>query len=206
MKWSDPMPRRVIVALLIAAVPALAFAPSLLELEAVVAIQGELTATAVPNYVEALDRTKITVAETDMRSIATTLERYRADQGVYPISVPASSPLGPAAGDNAYDRVFTFAQTEDSGPGNLIYPIPYVGSVPQDQYDAGRKIAYGYFMDNRTGHWLIWSPGPDHDYDIDPLRDFWSGANPSPNALRERLFDKSDPNDRDGDLYMTNRP
>jgi type II secretory pathway pseudopilin PulG len=193
--------------ILIAALVPQARAPSLLELEAVTAIQGELTATAAPNYIQALDRTQIVRTEADMRTLANAIEAYRLDQGAFPVTVPVSSPAGPAPADHRFDRVFTFANTVSGGPGNLTYPRPHMTSMPIDTFSraAGRDLPYAYFVDRRTNHWLLWSPGPDNDYDIDPIRDFWSVSGPPRDALAQRLFDKTDPEETDGDLYLTNR-
>lgn len=182
-------------------------APTLLELEMATAIQGELTSTAMPNYMQALDRTTLRRTETDLRTISTALDRYRVDFGDYPVAVPDSSPAGPAPGDSRFDRVFTFANTNSGGPGNLTYPTPYMTALPADPYSerAGRSLPYSYFIDRHTGHWILYSPGPDHDYDIDPLRDFWSSANPAPTAISDRTFTEDDPNDIDGDIVLTNR-
>jgi len=57
---------------------------TLIELLIVVAIIAILAAIAVPNFLEAQTRAKISRAKADMRSVATALEAYRIDQNAYP--------------------------------------------------------------------------------------------------------------------------
>lgn len=63
---------------------------TLIELLIVVAIIAILAAIAVPNFLEAQVRSKVSRAKADMRSIATGLESYAVDNNKYP-DVPASS-------------------------------------------------------------------------------------------------------------------
>jgi type II secretion system protein G len=57
---------------------------TLIELLIVVAIIAILAAIAVPNFLEAQTRSKVSRAHADMRSYATALESYAVDHGVYP--------------------------------------------------------------------------------------------------------------------------
>ncbi len=57
---------------------------TLIELLIVVAIIGILAAIAVPNFLNAQLRAKISKVEGDMRALATALESYRMDNNWYP--------------------------------------------------------------------------------------------------------------------------
>ncbi len=57
---------------------------TLIELLIVVAIIAILAAIAVPNFLEAQTRSKVSRAKADMRSIATALESYTVDNRRYP--------------------------------------------------------------------------------------------------------------------------
>jgi prepilin-type N-terminal cleavage/methylation domain-containing protein len=57
---------------------------TLIELLIVVAIIAILAAIAVPNFLEAQTRAKVSRAKTDMRSFATAVEAYRVDYSRYP--------------------------------------------------------------------------------------------------------------------------
>jgi prepilin-type N-terminal cleavage/methylation domain-containing protein len=57
---------------------------TLIELLIVVAIIAILAAIAVPNFLEAQTRAKVSRVKADLRSIATALEAYRVDNNLYP--------------------------------------------------------------------------------------------------------------------------
>ncbi len=59
---------------------------TLIELLIVVAIIAILAAIAVPNFLEAQVRAKVSRAKADMRTVATALEAYRVDFNRYPRS------------------------------------------------------------------------------------------------------------------------
>ena len=68
---------------------------TLIELLIVVAIIAILAAIAVPNFLEAQNRSKVSRAKTDMRSVSVGLESYKVDRNRYP---PAYSPNESPAG------------------------------------------------------------------------------------------------------------
>jgi prepilin-type N-terminal cleavage/methylation domain-containing protein len=59
-------------------------ASTLIELLIVVAIIAILAAIAVPNFLEAQTRAKVSRTRADMRSVATGIESYRIDANAYP--------------------------------------------------------------------------------------------------------------------------
>ncbi|PKQ18823.1 MAG: hypothetical protein CVT66_11890, partial [Actinobacteria bacterium HGW-Actinobacteria-6] len=66
---------------------------TLIELLIVVAIIAILAAIAVPNFLEAQTRSKVSRAKADMRSLTTAIESYAVDNNVYPPLVAKNSPL-----------------------------------------------------------------------------------------------------------------
>jgi prepilin-type N-terminal cleavage/methylation domain-containing protein len=58
---------------------------TLIELLIVVAIIAILAAIAVPNFLEAQIRSKVSRAKSDLRTYATALEAYRVDNNAYPV-------------------------------------------------------------------------------------------------------------------------
>lgn len=95
---------------------------TLIELLIVVAIIAILAAIAVPNFLEAQTRSKVSRAHADMRSLATGLESYRVDNNKY---VPTPN----------YDRV-TGAQTFEIEArwAYLTTPIAYMTSILTDPF------------------------------------------------------------------------
>lgn len=59
---------------------------TLIELLIVVAIIAILAAIAIPNFIEAQVRSKVSRVKADMRSIAVALESYRIDNQHYPVT------------------------------------------------------------------------------------------------------------------------
>jgi prepilin-type N-terminal cleavage/methylation domain-containing protein len=141
---------------------------TLIELLIVVAIIAILAAIAVPNFLEAQTRAKISRAENDMRSLGVALEAYRLDHNDY---IP---------------------HRNDHWEFNpLTSPIAYITSVPQCPFaevlnkreDLYGMSAMNYHMEDLPNHaffgwddpgrtfarnlydqgklWLLWSIGPD---------------------------------------------
>lgn len=140
---------------------------TLIELLVVVAIIAILAGIALPNFLEAQTRSKVSRAKADMRTIATALEAYSVDHNKYPPStlIPLFLRLRP-----------------------LTTPVSYITSIPSDIFnstDAGagsnrRTGNFGYAatpIDNES-RYVIASDGPDRV----PNRmniSFYPGYNPS---------------------------
>jgi len=115
---------------------------TLIELLIVVAIIAILAAIAVPNFLEAQTRSKVSRAKADMRTVATALESYFVDENHYPpdISysaagtykdancVPTAGPIPTAVRDV---RSFLPRLTV------LTTPIAYLTSIPEDPFAFG---------------------------------------------------------------------
>jgi prepilin-type N-terminal cleavage/methylation domain-containing protein len=101
---------------------------TLIELLIVVAIIAILAAIAVPNFLEAQVRSKVSRTRADMRSIATALESYRVDYNRYPVFNinPAFSVPG---GGN-----FGSPDPCVRSGGGLTTPIAYLTSIPPDPF------------------------------------------------------------------------
>ena len=94
---------------------------TLIELLIVVAIIAILAAIAVPNFLEAQVRSKVSSVKTDMRSIATGLEAYRVDYNNYPVDPQWYFPL-------PTPDYITFLW-------RITTPVAYMTSIPQDRFD-----------------------------------------------------------------------
>jgi len=94
---------------------------TLIELLIVVAIIAILAAIAVPNFLEAQVRAKVSRCKSDMRSLATALEAYMTDWGSY-----------------------TFLDWGDSrlvmdGWRQLTSPVAYITNIPSDPFGEARR-------------------------------------------------------------------
>lgn len=157
---------------------------TLIELLIVVAIIAILAAIAVPNFLEAQTRSKVSRASADMRSLATALEAYAVDNNRYP----------PNAMDAAPGRSFVrygvnFYTLDHTVPlfDLLSTPIAYISSNSyEDPFPfkknwvtfLDRNILGFYFAAQRDGlywnqkyRWMLQSNGPNQ-----LLNEDWNGT------------------------------
>ncbi|MBM3333595.1 prepilin-type N-terminal cleavage/methylation domain-containing protein [Candidatus Sumerlaeota bacterium] len=146
---------------------------TLIELLIVVAIIAILAAIAIPNFIEAQVRSKVSRTHSDLRTLAVAIEAYAADDNMYP-------PTPQTAGVYRYARLT-----------RLTTPIAYITTIPLDPFFAGDWTVlpgeYGYpyrdpdFTDGekasptgryqylpdervRKGRWNLLGAGPDRVY------------------------------------------
>lgn len=98
---------------------------TLIELLIVVAIIAILAAIAVPNFLEAQTRSKVSRVKADQRTIATALEVYHIDNNRYPPQGPVTLSAYPFIGD--ITRIFG-GDSPRHAAGNL--PIAFHLSTP----------------------------------------------------------------------------
>jgi type II secretion system protein G len=96
---------------------------TLIELLIVVAIIAILAAIAVPNFLEAQVRSKVSRVKSDLRTLATAMESYFVEWNKY----PEDSDNVPVVGQ----RGFCF----------LTSPVAYITSLPRDPFNAPRPEA-----------------------------------------------------------------
>lgn len=148
---------------------------TLIELLIVVAIIAILAAIAVPNFLEAQVRSKVSRAKADMRSIATGLESYAVDNNRYP-DVPASSVSPPIKLGIPYSRASLImlstpiaylstglltdpfavgaVDTTFFGYANAREAIPFLPAVGVSATDAEKDLFEQHL-------WVLQSVGPD---------------------------------------------
>ncbi|MGI8905913.1 MAG: prepilin-type N-terminal cleavage/methylation domain-containing protein [Candidatus Sumerlaeaceae bacterium] len=106
---------------------------TLIELLIVVAIIAILAAIAVPNFLEAQTRAKVSRVKADMRSLSTAIESYAVDANKYPFH---NSPVDEDFPN--YDRSAPGSMKEGRFerrvPVNLTTPIAYMSSLLNDPF------------------------------------------------------------------------
>ena len=143
---------------------------TLIELLIVVGIISILALIAVPNFLEAQIRAKVSRAKADMRTIATAMESYCVDNRHYPPDYDANIYPGITMTDESrtYAELTTPIAYITSAPQDPFRPIPeapqrgkyfeYFGKDAQPAYSTPANIAAW----EKTGTlWFIYSVGPD---------------------------------------------
>lgn len=160
---------------------------TLIELLIVVAIIAILAAIAVPNFLEAQTRSKLSRCQADMRTYTLAIEAYRVDQNAYP----------PVTG------VPTDPGWHTTGPRpQLTTPVAYMTSTPRDVFQGFTHTlpeysSYYYWrepqgaatttmllgdapnarirylgMTPRLAQWFLMGVGPDEVYGFDKYRNW----------------------------------
>ena len=106
---------------------------TLIELLIVVAIIAILAAIAVPNFLEAQTRSKISRAKADMRTIATGLETYAIDNN-RTIVGRTESGVSSSPDDPILAALIPDAVREDWKWSHLTSPVAYLTSIPLDPF------------------------------------------------------------------------
>ena len=111
---------------------------TLIELLIVVAIIAILAAIAVPNFLEAQVRSKVSRVHSDMRSLATALEAYITDYNNYPIGRMGKEGMARHGNDEAFYNLV-----------DLTTPVAYITSVtckdPFMPHETTQQGSFTYF-------------------------------------------------------------
>jgi type II secretion system protein G len=148
---------------------------TLIELLIVVAIIGILAAIAVPNFLNAQTRAKVSRVYSDLRALGNAIEMYRVDNNTYP-------------GGAEFWNGTKWWTKHTYRFHVLTTPIAYMTTVPIDPFQTDRPQnikpdlaliwdgGYVYDDDSRTGHTLfvygeaykytVRSPGPALDWSL----------------------------------------
>lgn len=119
---------------------------TLIELLIVVAIIAILAAIAVPNFLEAQVRSKVSRAKTDMRTLATAIESYATQNNHYPLIVAPNSPYALTGGGSINGPSVFLPGTEGISSRFvwLTTPVKFISTVFRDPFISPEvKFAYG---------------------------------------------------------------
>jgi prepilin-type N-terminal cleavage/methylation domain-containing protein len=133
-----------------------AFGFTLIELLIVVAIIAILAAIAVPNFLEAQTRAKISRCKADVRSMATAQEAYRVDTNHYapdPLYYNSGANPGgtrwPGGGYMSQAQVDMYQVLQV-----LTTPVAYITSLPDNVF--GNNTWGGYFLGKPPEKWYVY--------------------------------------------------
>lgn len=155
---------------------------TLIELLIVVAVIAILAAIALPNFLEAQTRAKVSRVAADLRTIATALEVYRVDNNQYPAenypspllestgtgsALPNRVKLAPLTSPIAYITGLPgdpFANERD--PLNMLAPPIYHYAALNDVLYPGASFFDGDNDDMVACQWVLQGNGPDRSPDL----------------------------------------
>ncbi len=101
---------------------------TLIELLIVVAIIAILAAIAVPNFLEAQTRAKVSRAKADLRTLAVAAESYYVDNNAYPYTLSIGTSIWMPAGGFPPNGLRC---------GGMTSPIAYITTIPRDPFGHG---------------------------------------------------------------------
>lgn len=156
---------------------------TLIELLIVVAIIGILAAIAVPNFLNAQMRAKITRVRTDQKGIATALDMYRLDNGTYIQTMNGASEFFLLTTPIAYMA---------SVPPDIFLPGDSFGSVNRNSDDRFPTFDYtsNSYFGKLTAHphaFIMESVGPDRIH-LHEVHEIWAAYKGSPPHSRYNRF------------------
>lgn len=175
---------------------------SLIELLIVVMIITILASIAVPNFLEAQTRSKVTRVKADMRTLILAVESYQMDHEAYPVR---RNTLAIGSGQIQVPEVVERVRQMSV----LTSPIAYLTSLPPDIFETqlqwpNNLIDYydptqaSWLINSRRGShhmepsqagWLLVSVGPDGYLGLTTPKYGW----PSIEAMRASIFFVYDP-------------
>jgi prepilin-type N-terminal cleavage/methylation domain-containing protein len=153
---------------------------TLIELLIVVAIIAILAAIAVPNFLEAQTRSKVSRVKADLRTTLTAVEAYMVDYNHYPCWKDGPGPYG--------DLNWKYSQRHVI---DLTTPVAYLTQVPLDVFapvplwvspisKMGHLLWYNREkeewrnMKNKWGIMMSWGPGATGIRNQSSLSNYWA--------------------------------
>ena len=151
-------------------------------------------------------RDKVARTRADLRSLATGLESYFIDNNAYPAmtndpQLTANADLASQnPGANWSPPAFRRKENSRDLLRTLTTPVSYIVRDFVDPFATPSGRRFSYYQPQGLPGWLIWSPGPDGDYDLEGWEYDPTRAVPSPEMIN-KTYDPSNGLRSDGDVY-----
>ena len=155
-----------------------------------------LMAIAVPNFLEAQVRSKVSRTRSDLRSMAVAIESYYIDYNSYPAHTVTASESSMQMASSAKP---SFRLTNGSQRASLTTPVAYLTSYFPDAFAPVKGETFCYYA--AGGGWIAWSPGPDLQYDIRAERDYNPASSTPTDQLLWVTFDPTNGTVSPGDIW-----
>ncbi len=154
------------------------------------------------NFLKASHRSPVSRVKLDQLFMARALEDYYADNNAYPPHTMISEQYVESPSLVRLKIPGPRAKFEDNDPANSTTTFSYITSFWSDPFAPDRGNGYAYYTveTSTSAGWIIWSPGPDAEYDLD-----WTLYNPDdPQPSPELLtfaYDSSNGSVSGGDIF-----
>ena len=130
------------------------------------------------------------------RILAKAIEKYYADHNEYPAMM-----FNTELQKHAQWKLYTIHTGDPAlGLAGITTPVAYVKTVFSDPYANRRNVPFRYYTDGKG--WILFSPGPDTDSNIDPLQDFYTSVpQPSPHLIGLKTYNPTNGSCSAGDIW-----
>jgi len=177
---------------------------TLIELLIVVAIIAILAAIAIPNFLAAQTRAKVSRVKAEMRTLGTGLESYYVDENAYPPEY-LFAPYPPGSGVQTGDL---FEKTRaEATYRHLTTPIAYITSFPVDPFKGKQQSTYKmnpyywyYNWQERYGRPVNPYPASDCPWYNQPISVIVTSIGPAFTAAWPMIYDPSNGTVSNGNL------
>lgn len=200
---------------------------TLIELLIVVAIIAILAAIAIPNFLAAQTRSKVSKLKAEFKTLATAIESYYVDENTYPIHSPQPPSYFIQNGIFGKDAFGSYRFDV------LTTPVAYISSMPEDPFafvgkGSSLSSGIGYFLytwekfDTGSGnggpytniyhasYWALRSKGTDgawtYYYNTGTIQYPWYNTTGCVDGdITEVSYDPSNGTISRGDIYRTSK-
>jgi len=148
---------------------------------------------------------KVSRVKADHRSLASGLEAYFAELHAYPPhTFVTNEGVNAFAGPVFPPNFSTFRLLSDKYKGaTLTTPTAYTTNYFPDPFFKVRGATFGYYTVGETDYagWILYSPGPDGDYDFETKFYDPKISQPSPTLITGPTYDPTNGTMSDGDVW-----
>ncbi|MBX7244756.1 MAG: hypothetical protein K1X53_04615 [Candidatus Sumerlaeaceae bacterium] len=137
-----------------------------------------------------------------MRSLETAIESYFVDNRSYPPPVPLqaySRKESKLRRANGWDVPGLF--TGNGTVAGLTTPVAYATQLFPDRFAPEDGISFAYYASPDNEGWILFSPGPDRQYDLVPADDYDSSISQPSARLLLKTYDPTNGDVSAGDVW-----
>jgi|GEM_PF-487322 len=158
----------------------------------------------VPLFLEYRLKSRVSKVKKDQSTLATAIHGYFKDTGSYPDwGVQEKGANFKAPRDSDIYKLPSFRKLPRSPEKNrlntLTSPVAYIKKYPKDPFADAPGATYVYYQIKEA--WILISPGPDREYNIDPFIDFTSTLTLDSSRLSEKCYDPTNGAVSPGDIF-----